>query len=653
VTIARQISIAALLAAAVAMPALAAGEGTDWPTYGHDKGGMRFTPLADITPANVTKLAPAWTYHMKPAETAPAASSGAGESAQRAAEGVGARRPRTRFSQSEATPIVVGNVMYVSTPYNRVVALDATTGAELWSRVVPGPGQPSLRGVEYWPGDRTVGARILFGTRDGRLVALDAKTGAFAAGFGSDGVVELKTPDILQGEKAGYYGMSSPPIVWRDLVITGSATPEFPPRGPAGDIRAWDVRTGKLVWTFHTVPRPGEAGYETWEPGSTERRTGVNNWGFMTADVARGILYLPLGAPTFDRYGGDRKGDNLYGTSVIALDAATGKLKWHFQIVHHDIWDGDAEAAPALFDVKKGGKTIPAVGVVSKSGLVFLLDRVTGKPIHPVQERPVPPSDVPGEKTSPTQPFPVVTPPLVRTHFDPKTDIADVAPGLKDWCSKWIADNNMKSGDIYMPVAFNRTTISLPGLQGGANWGGMSFSPALGLLFVNTNELGQVTSLVPAAAGSPLPYERGSPSARFSKPDERLMCQAPPWGQLSAIDVKTGKIAWHVTLGVSDNVPAANAKTGRPNIGGSIATASGLVFIGATDDSRFRAFDAKTGRELWTMKLDASAHATPVSYRGTDGRQFVTVVATGGSFLDSPINSDAVTAFALPRQGAR
>jgi quinoprotein glucose dehydrogenase len=646
----RKILLAAFLAAA-ALPVLAAPPGgTDWPTYGHDKGGLRFTPLGEITPANVGKLAPAWTYHMKPAEAAPAAGGpGAAESAQRAAEGVALRRPRSRFAQSEATPIVIGNVMYVSTPYARVVAIDATTGAEIWSRAIAGPGQPSLRGVEYWPGDRKTGARILFGTRDGRLVALDAKTGEFADGFGTGGTIDLKTPEVLQGEQPGYYGMSSPPFVWRDLVITGSATPEFPPKGPVGDIRAWDVRTGKLVWTFHTVPRAGEPGYETWEPGSTEHRTGVNNWGFMTADVARGILYLPLGAPTFDRYGGDRKGDNLYGTSVVALDAATGKLKWHFQIVHHDIWDGDAEAAPTLVDVKKGGKTIPAVGVVSKSGLFFLLDRVTGKPIYPVEERPVPASDVPGEKTSPTQPFPVVTPPLVRTHFDPKTDIADVAPGLKDWCAKWIADNNMKSGDIYMPVAFNRTTISLPGLQGGPNWGGMSFNPALGLIFVNTNELGQVTSLVPAAAGAPLPYERGAPSARFSQPETKLMCQAPPWGQLSAIDVNTGKIAWHVPLGVSDNVPAENAKTGRPNIGGSIATASGLVFIGASDDSRFRAFDAKTGREVWTVKLDASAHATPVSYRGTDGRQFVTVVATGGSFLDSPIASDAIVAFALPK----
>jgi quinoprotein glucose dehydrogenase len=644
--------LAALLAAAFAAPVLAA-DGTDWPTYGHDKGAQRFTALGQITPANVARLAPAWTYHMKPAEAvtpAPAAAApSAAETQQRAAEGVGMRRPRSRFSQSEATPLVVGNVMYVSTPYARVVALDATTGAELWSREIPGPGQPSLRGVEYWPGDGKTGARILFGTRDGRLIALDAKTGAFAEGFGASGIVELKTPEILQGEKPGYYGMSSPPFVWRDLVITGSATPEFPPRGPAGDIRAWDVRTGKLVWTFHTVPHAGEPGFETWAPGSTEHRTGVNNWGFMSADAARGILYLPLGAPTFDRYGGDRKGDNLYGTSVVALDAATGKLKWHFQIVHHDIWDGDAEAAPLLLDVTKGSRTIPAVGIISKSGLFFLLDRLTGKPIHPVEERPVPKSNVPGEVTSPTQPFPVLTPPLVRTHFDPATDLADVKPGLKDWCAKWIADNNMKSGDIYMPVAFNRTTINLPGLQGGANWGGMSYNPSLGLLFVNTNELGQVTSLVPAAAGAPLPYERGSPSARFSKADEKLMCQAPPWGQLTAIDVKTGRIAWHVPLGVSDNVPAENAKTGRPNIGGSIATASGLVFIGASDDARFRAFDARTGKELWTVKLDASAHATPISYRGTDGRQFVTVVATGGSFLDSPIASDAITAFALPK----
>jgi quinoprotein glucose dehydrogenase len=615
---------------------------------------MRYSPLGQITPANVASLKPAWIYHMRPVNAPDVAPSFPGpppgvERAQRAAEGVASARPRTRFAASEATPLVVGNMMYLATPYGRVVALDATTGAEIWVRPIPGPGQPSTRGVEYWPGDAKTSPRVVFGTRDGRLVALDAETGAFAADFGVGGIVNLKTPEILNGMPAGYYGMSSPPLVWKDLVVTGSATPEFPAKGPAGDIRAWDIRTGKLVWTFRTVPRQGEPGYESWQPGSAENRTGVNNWGLMTADAERGILYIPIGAPSFDRYGGDRKGDNLYSSSVVALDAATGKLRWFRQIVHHDIWDADLEAPPTLFDIARGGKTIHAVSITSKSGLFFLLDRLTGKPVLPIEERPVPPSDVPGEQASATQPFPVVTPPLVRTHFDPATDVADVTPELKAWCSKWIADNNMKSGDIYMPVAFNRTTISLPGLQGGNNWSGASFDPRLNLLFVSTAELGQVTSLVKAADGAPLPYERGQPSARFQQPDTKLMCQMPPWGQLTAIDVRTGKIVWHSTLGVSDNVPAEKARTGRPNIGGSIATAGGVVFIGATDDSRFRGFDARTGAELWTFRLEASAHATPITFLGRDKRQFVAVTATGGSFLDSPITSDEVVAFAIPK----
>ncbi len=637
-------SVGLVLAAALfASPALAGPDG-DWPTYGHDKGGQRFSPLTQITRANVERLRPAWIYHMKPAAD-PSQTPAAAEAAQRAAEAAGPpRRQRSRFAGSQATPLVVGGRMFLTTPYGRVVALDPATGKELWVAPIPGPGQPSLRGVEYWPGDAATSARLFFGTRDGRLIALDAATGKPATGFGIDGVVEMKTPEIVGTSGARFYGMTSPPIVWRDLVITGSAVQEFPARGAAGDVRAWDARTGRLVWTFHSVPRKGERGYESWAPGSAEGRSGVNAWGFLTVDEKRGIVYMPFGAPAFDRYGGDRKGDNLYGTSLVAADAKTGKYLWHFQVVHHDIWDNDTQAPPLLFDAKVGGRTIPAVSIVSKNGLVFILNRVTGKPIHPVEERPFPASNVPGEAASPTQPVPVRTPPLARTSFAP-ADIADVTPELKSWCEAWIRDNRMKPGGLYVPVGLSEPTISFPGLQGGANWGGSAYDPRSGLLFTNTSDLGQVTSLEPS--DGPLPYERGPVSGRFQMEEPKLMCQQPPWGRLSAVDTRTGRIAWQVPLGITDSLPKGKQRTGRPNIGGAIVTASGLVFIGASDDARFRAFDAATGAELWTWKLDAAAHATPITYLGGDGRQYVAVTATGGSFLDSPLASDTVTAFAL------
>lgn len=634
--------------------ALAADEQSgDWATYGHDKGGQRHSPLTQITPANVAALTPAWVYHMRP--TAPANTANANADAQRMAEGLGGAPAglgpvarRNRFAGSQVTPLVVGGRMFVSTPYGRVVALDPTTGKEIWATAIPGPGQPSLRGVEYWPGDGAVPARIIFGTRDGRLIALDAATGALAQGFGQNGVVEMKTPEILNGSAANYYGMTSPPIAFGNLIITGSAVQEFPPLGTAGDVRAWDARDGHLVWTFHSVPRKGEKGYESWQAGSAEKRSGVNSWGFQTVDAARGIVYIPFGAPAFDRYGGDRKGDDLYGTSLVAVDARTGKYLWHFQVVRHDIWDNDLQAPPLLFDAHVKGKTIPAVAIVSKNSLLFVLDRVTGKPIHPVQMRAVPASDVPGEMAAPTQAFPI-TPPLARAKFAME-DIADVTPELHDGCAAWIGKYDMVPAGLYTPVRLNRSTISFPGLQGGANWGGAAYDPGRHIIVVNTSDLGQVTSLVPSKG--PLPYERGQPSSRFQLEGTRLMCQKTPWGRLSGVDADTGRIVWQVPLGITDELPEGKRLTGRPNIGGAITTATGLTFIGASDDSRFRAFATATGKMLWEVKLEAAAHATPMSY-AADGRQFVAITSTGGSFLDSPLASDTITAFALPKEGAR
>jgi quinoprotein glucose dehydrogenase len=613
----------------------------EWRTHGHDPGGMRFSGAAQITPQNVGDLEVAWVYHMRPADA-------------------------PRLAGGETTPLVVNGVMYVSTPYARVVALDPTTGKERWVFTLPA-GQPPLRGVEYWPGDGQVPPQVVFASSTGRLYSLDAATGVPRPGFGDGGSVNLNTPEVVQG-LPGNIGASSPPIVYRNFVITGSRTPEAPAQGPAGDVRAWDMRSGRLVWTFKSIPGPGERFHETWEGDSWKNRTGVSVWGLLTVDAQRGIVYMPFGAPSNDRYGGDRLGDNLFSSSVVAADANTGKYLWHFQVVHHDIWDFDVANPPLLLEVRTGGRTIPAVAVMSKSGLLFLLDRVTGTPIYGVEERPVPKSELPMERASPTQPFPLKPPPLSRQTFT-AADIATVTPELEAACRKLI--EGMQLGGPYLPLPYNRLRVQFPGFHGGVNWGGAAYSPQLGYLFVNTNELGQIqgyTDREPAAEaapggggpgggrGRPGPYRDLPGGGRFRDNASNMMCQQPPWGQLIAVNVHTGEFAWRVPLGVTDSLPLGKQKTGRPGNGGPIATAGGVVFIGATDDNRFRAFDARTGSELWAVKLAAAAHATPSTYMGADGRQYVVITSTGGGFLNAPIADDSITAFALrraPRASAR
>jgi quinoprotein glucose dehydrogenase len=618
---------------------------TDWPTYGQDDGGQRYSTLAQITPKNVAELRPAWTYRMGTRKTQDAAGN---ELPADHATPAG----RVYLSPSEVTPLMADGLLYLSTPFQRIVALRPETGEEVWSTASLGKGQPSFRGVEYWPGDRGIGPRIFYGTREGSLVGLDARTGAPAESFGQSGAVDLTTPSVMRGQANRPYGMTSPPKVWRNLVITGSAVQEMPTRGPAGDVRAWDARTGALVWSFHTVPREGEAGVETWEGDSWKDRSGANVWGFITVDAERGIVYLPIGAPAWDRYGGDRRGDNLFSTTLVALDAATGKRIWHFQVVRHDIWDFDLQAPPMLVDVSRDGRTIPAVVIVSKNGLMFVLDRTTGKPVFEVADRPVPGSNVPSERPSPTQPFPAAPPPLSRLTMT-EADIAKVTPELEAYCRKFVTDNKVLLGGPYLPTQLDRPTVNFPGTQGGANWGGGAFDPVLGLVFVNVLNMGQVQGFL--ANGDPdQPYSnRGLPFGRFWQQETRLMCQQPPWGEMVAVEVSHGEIAWRSVLGVSDTLPSDLQATGRPSMGGPIATAGGLVFIGATDDSRFRAYDSRTGKEVWTWKLEASAHATPITYQGADGRQYVVVVSTGGSFLASPVTSDAVVAFALPKADAK
>jgi quinoprotein glucose dehydrogenase len=612
-----------LLAGAVAlvipMSVLGAQPG-DWPSYGNGEAGARFSPLKQITPANVSKLQPAWTYHMNPnpAATGP--------------------RP---FSTT--TPIVVDGKMFVGTPYGRVVALDPATGKELWAYKLTGGDQPAYRGLAYWPGDKAHKPRIIFGTNLGAIVALDAATGAPAAGFGVNGVVNAKTPEIMNGLTEGLYSFTAPPAIYQNIAIFGSKLSESGAKGPAGDARAWDIVTGKLLWTFHSIPRPGEKGHETWEGNSWSQRTGVNQWNMATVDTQRGIAYLAFGAPTYDRYGGDRKGNNLYSSSVVAVDAKTGKYIWHFQTVHHDIWDYDQDTPPTLLTVKSGGKIIPAVAVMNKSALLFLLDRVTGKAIYGVTERPVPAATAPGERASPTQPFPNKPGPLTRMSFD-MSELANITPEHRAACEALIArDGGAVGSKMYEPLRSDRPQIRFPGGAGGPEWGGGAFDAGLGYFVFASNQVGYLEKISQRSDG-----EWGHTGGRFVDPKDRSPCQTTPWGELIAVNVNTGDVAWRSVLGVTDGFPEGKKATGRPANGGPILTAGGLIFIAGTDDARIRAFNTQTGKELWAYKFDYAAHATPISYLGADGRQYVAVVSTGGSYLGSPTGGDSLVSFALP-----
>ncbi len=656
----------------------------EWQTYGHDAGAMRYSPVTQLTPANVGQLKVAWTYHMRPAgftgaggfpfgadaagggrggrggvvpagdvPDAPAPAAGAGR-------GRGGRGAGNGFRPSSVTPLVIDGIMYLSTPYSRVVAIDPVAGKEIWAFPLPS-GTPATRGVEYWPGDGKTPSQIVFGTSDGKLYSVDAKTGKPNNAFGDNGVVNMNTAEIMRG-LPGRNALTAAPIVYKNYVIAGGTTQEVPALGPAGDVRAWDMRTGKVAWTFHSIPGPGEKGHETWAGDSWKNRSGVNIWGAITVDAKRGIVYLPFGAPSVDQYGGDREGDNLYGTSLVAADANTGKYLWHFQVVHHDIWDADMTGAPALFDIKRNGRTIPAVAAVSKVGLLFLLDRVTGKPIYGTEERAVAKSEVPLERAAKTQPYPLKPQPLVRMTMSEK-DLNTLTPEFEAGCKK--LSEGLQMGGPFLPPAYNRLRVQFPGNHGGVNWGGVSFDPQLGYLFVNTNELGQMSGVrdhdpkdgpAPAAGqGNRVdptgPYEGfpggGRYSIRIEGSAQQIPCQQPPWGNLTAVNVNTGEFAWRVPLGVTDGLPADKQNTGRPGNGGTIVTAGGLVFVGATDDARFRAFDSKTGKEVWTYKLNGAAEATPMTYLGKDGRQYVVITATGGGFFNNPVTDDSIMAFAL------
>jgi glucose dehydrogenase len=605
------VSPAVMRFAALLLLSMAASAQTDWPSYGNDPGAMRYSSLRQIDTTNVERLKLAWTF-------------------------------RTGKPGSEAVPIVVAGVMYVTAP-DGVYALVPETGELLWKYDAS---PVALRGLAFWPGSGGLHPRVFTGN-GGFLLALDVTTGKPAPGFGDEGRVDLKK-GVLGDLQDGRYTLQSPPAVFGDVIITGCSNGEGrPTSGAYGDIRGWDAKTGKLLWTFHTVPRPGEPGAETWPEGGWKNRSGANVWGFFTIDVKRGIVYAPLGSPTSDFYGADRVGDGLYGNTLVALDARSGKMKWNRQLVHHDLWDYDLAAPPALFDIRRGGRVIPAVAQITKMGLLFTLDRVTGEPVYGIEERPVPQTIVPGEVTAKTQPFPVKPPPLSKNTFRLE-EMYDRSPEHARFCKELFETNQMKIGGPYTPLPLAGNALFFPSTLGGGNWGGVSVDPELGLLFVNVMNIGQWGHM--EKRGSE--YVRTSAYgtyARFWDRESRIPCQNPPFGEMIAVDLASGDIAWRSVLGRIEALEAIGVRdTGTLSLGGSIATAGGLVWIAATNDVRFRAFASKTGKLLWEVKLEANGHTSPITYMGRDGRQYVVLMASGGgAFFGGPI-SNSLVAFALP-----
>ncbi|MBI4471063.1 MAG: PQQ-binding-like beta-propeller repeat protein [Acidobacteria bacterium] len=610
----------------------------NWMYFGQDPGAMKYSTLSQINTGNVRNLVRAWTFNTG-----------------------------DKSGFFESTPLVIDNVLYFCAQ-NGFYALDAVTGQQIWKYEATGT---TRRGVSYWPGDSKSVPRIVASTSN-MMVALNAKTGLPVPEFGKGGFVDMGT------------NMESPPALYKDLLITPSRTPV---------VRAWSARTGELIWTFNLVAQPGDPGHETWENDVWKTIGGTNVWGYLTVDAERGIAYAPVSIAGSDYIGIPRPGDNLYGTSLVAIDINTGKLKWYQQLVHHDIWDYDLAAAPTLFNVVKDGRTIPAVAQINKMGLLFIFDRTNGTPIFGIEERPVPQSEVPGEKTSPTQPFPVKPAPLARNSMKKEELANNITPEHTAYCAALWEKYKLLDTVPYTPWDMRRDVVVFPGAIGGGNWQGVTFSPKLGLMFTNVMNAGQWGHIEEVAAGEIRqrggrggrggaggneiqgPGQRGArggrsgnpeaddsaaqqPSGptyrkvtpeggRFWDPNTRYSCQAPPWGELVAVNTNTGDIAWKVPLGIFEELEARGIKTGTPSLGGAISTAGDLVFIGATIDSRFRAFDARNGRELWSVKLEAPAHSIPSTYMGRDGKQYVVVTAGGGGFLRSP-TSDAVVAFRLP-----
>ncbi|HEV8332401.1 MAG TPA: pyrroloquinoline quinone-dependent dehydrogenase [Steroidobacteraceae bacterium] len=605
-----------------------------WAAYGGDPGGNRHSPLAQIDRENVWRLKKAWTYRT-------------GE--------LGAGFARADSLTFEATPILVRDSLYLSTATNIVIALDPATGAQRW-RYDPRIdrtrrySEATSRGVSSWIDEKADPAapcshRIILGTLDARLIALDGKTGRPCRDFGNGGKIDLAA--AVGAAANGNYLVTSPPAIYRDIVIVGSAVGD---NGgvemPRGIVRAFDVRSGKQLWS--------------WDPIATLRPTGAANaWSVLSIDAGRGLVFVPTGSASPDFFGGERLGDDKYANSLVALHAATGALAWAQQLVHHDLWDYDVPAQPMLIDIERDGKSIPAVVQATKTGMLFVFDRETGEPVFEVVERPVPQSDVAGEAISPTQPFPA-TPALVSQAAVTPHDAWGLTFYDRGKCRDLIA--RYRSEGIFTPPSLRGTILS-PGYAGGVNWGSTAFDSERQLVIAAVNHVPMVVTLVPrdqldamkrsdawpdsdfgAQTGTPYGVRREMLASPFGLP-----CTAPPWGTLAAVDLRRNAILWQVMLGSTrDMTPwfVPSPTLGMPNMGGPIVTDGGVVFIGASMDNYLRAFDVETGRELWKGRLPAGGQATPMSYEAK-GRQFV-VIAAGGHGKLGTKRGDYVVAFALP-----
>ncbi len=592
----------------------------NWVATIGDRGGMKFSPLTQITPQNVSQLTEAWSFDF------------------------GAARGRMEF-----TPIVISNVMYFPTPDGKVVALRADTGSKIWEfdlhQLEPGA-TASSRGISYWPGNGDVGPRIVLATTNGLLVQLEAESGSLVADVGS-----IKLGTGIADKFGGSYSTNMPPSIYKNLAIVAASTGEGGRWGVPGDPRAFDLLTGKEVWRFHVVPQPGEANFGTWGTDGWQDRKCCGVWVSPAVDTVNGIVYVPTGNATDQDFGATRPGSNLYSASLLALDANTGKMKWYYQQTHHDITDQDTNSPPMLIDIKKDGEQIPAVVQMTKMGWLYILNRLTGKPIFDIPETPVPPTDSLGDEAWPTQPIPVQPPPLARVSMSRK-EVADLSPESQRYClDLYDKSVNMGPHTPYMMVP----SLVFPASEGGGGWAGEAFDPGRGLIFANVRDVGLIAQLQPSMTqGLPSLSKSKIPTAYYTDPDG-YPCNVPPWAQLFAINASTGDIVWRVPLGEYKELTVRGIpQTGTPtDEGGPMATATGLVFIAGTADQTIRAFEATTGKQLWAGKLPQDALNTPLSYQGPDGRQYVAVLAAGGHpEWDHPRpaeqESAKIVTFALP-----